>query len=55
MTSDNTKSEQETVVKKQLTIENKMVTVDLCPECGEASMVFEESCKKCYGCGYSEC
>jgi ribonucleoside-diphosphate reductase alpha chain len=31
------------------------VTVDLCPKCGEASLVFEESCKKCYSCGYSEC
>ena len=28
---------------------------DLCPSCGEASLVFEEGCKKCYGCGYSEC
>ena len=33
----------------------RMVTVDLCPKCGEASLVFEESCKKCYSCGYSEC
>jgi ribonucleoside-diphosphate reductase alpha chain len=28
---------------------------DLCPKCGEAMLVFEEGCKKCYGCGYSEC
>jgi ribonucleoside-diphosphate reductase alpha chain len=28
---------------------------DLCPECGEASMVNEEGCRKCYSCGYSEC
>lgn len=28
---------------------------DLCPKCGEATFVFEEGCKKCYGCGYSEC
>lgn len=34
---------------------NKMVTVDLCPTCGEASLVHEEGCKKCYSCGYSEC
>jgi ribonucleoside-diphosphate reductase alpha chain len=33
----------------------RMVTVDLCPHCGEGSLVFEESCKKCYSCGYSEC
>lgn len=28
---------------------------DICPGCGEASMVYEEGCKKCYSCGYSEC
>ncbi|MCX7881038.1 MAG: adenosylcobalamin-dependent ribonucleoside-diphosphate reductase [Patescibacteria group bacterium] len=28
---------------------------DICPACGEASLVHEEGCKKCYGCGYSEC
>jgi ribonucleoside-diphosphate reductase alpha chain len=33
----------------------RLVTVDLCPSCGEGSLVFEESCKKCYSCGYSEC
>jgi len=27
----------------------------LCPECGEAALVNEEGCKKCYACGYSEC
>ena len=28
---------------------------DICPSCGEASFVHEEGCKKCYGCGFSEC
>lgn len=28
---------------------------DLCPECGTASMVNEEGCRKCNSCGYSEC
>ena len=28
---------------------------DLCPECGEASVINEEGCRKCYSCGYSEC
>ncbi|RPI33225.1 MAG: adenosylcobalamin-dependent ribonucleoside-diphosphate reductase [Chloroflexota bacterium] len=28
---------------------------DLCPECGVAAVVNEEGCRKCYGCGYSEC
>ncbi len=41
--------------QQMLLTEKRMVTVDLCPTCGEASLVFEESCKKCYSCGYSEC
>jgi ribonucleoside-diphosphate reductase alpha chain len=28
---------------------------DLCPECGQATLVFEEGCQKCYSCGYTEC
>ncbi|NMC45845.1 MAG: adenosylcobalamin-dependent ribonucleoside-diphosphate reductase [Chloroflexi bacterium] len=28
---------------------------DLCPECGQATLVNEEGCRKCYACGYSEC
>ena len=28
---------------------------DLCPACGEAALAYEEGCKKCYSCGYSEC
>jgi ribonucleoside-diphosphate reductase alpha chain len=28
---------------------------DICPECQSASFAYEEGCKKCYGCGYSEC
>jgi len=28
---------------------------DLCPECGQAAVVNEEGCRKCYNCGYSEC
>jgi ribonucleoside-diphosphate reductase alpha chain len=28
---------------------------DICPECGEAAVVNEEGCRKCYACGYSEC
>jgi ribonucleotide reductase alpha subunit len=34
---------------------NKMKIGDLCPECGEAAVVNEEGCRKCYACGYSEC
>ena len=28
---------------------------DLCPECGEASFIHTEGCRKCHVCGYSEC
>ncbi len=28
---------------------------DICPECGGGSLAYEEGCKKCYSCGYSEC
>ncbi len=28
---------------------------DLCPECGQAAVVNEEGCRKCYACGHSEC
>lgn len=28
---------------------------DICPECGEASLVNEEGCRKCYSCGFSQC
>jgi ribonucleoside-diphosphate reductase alpha chain len=28
---------------------------DMCPECGHASVINEEGCRKCYNCGFSEC
>jgi len=28
---------------------------DLCPDCGQAAVVNEEGCRKCYSCGFSEC
>lgn len=30
-------------------------TGDLCPGCGQATLISEEGCKKCYSCGFSEC
>ncbi len=29
--------------------------IGTCPECGTGHMAFEEGCKKCHICGYSEC
>ncbi len=28
---------------------------DMCPECGNATLVLEEGCAKCYTCGFSRC
>jgi ribonucleoside-diphosphate reductase alpha chain len=30
-------------------------TADICPDCGNATLVHEMGCKTCHGCGYSEC
>jgi ribonucleoside-diphosphate reductase alpha chain len=46
-------------IEEEASIELPTPTVmkigDLCPECGEAAVVNEEGCRKCYACGYSEC
>jgi len=34
---------------------SKIQIGDLCPECGEAAVVNEEGCRKCYACAFSEC
>ncbi len=56
-----TNNQKETKIVQQTTqtslinnIESGSV-FDICPSCGEASLVHEEGCKKCYSCGYSEC
>jgi ribonucleoside-diphosphate reductase alpha chain len=28
---------------------------DLCPHCGNATLVFQEGCQKCYSCSHTEC
>jgi ribonucleoside-diphosphate reductase alpha chain len=33
----------------------KAIAGDICPECGQATFVYEEGCKKCHGCGFNEC
>lgn len=32
-----------------------VIVGDLCPDCGNSSLVNEEGCRKCNSCGYSEC
>ncbi len=36
-------------------VQQMMKIGDLCPECGQAAVVNEEGCRKCYACGFSEC
>jgi len=35
-------------------VENRRIG-DLCKECGQATFVYEEGCKKCLSCGFNEC
>ncbi len=37
------------------TANGKRAIGDLCKECGQATFVYEEGCKKCLSCGYNEC
>lgn len=39
--------------QEQLVLTSKKA--DLCPDCGQASLVLEEGCAKCYSCGASKC
>ncbi len=34
---------------------SKKTIGDLCKECGQATFVYEEGCKKCLSCGFNEC
>lgn len=33
----------------------KKTVGDLCKECGQATFIYEEGCKKCLSCGFNEC
>lgn len=34
---------------------SRQMTGNLCLNCGSSTLVYEEGCKKCFSCGYSEC
>jgi len=40
---------------KEEVLENGGDGFDLCPKCGQASLIYEEGCHKCYLCGFTEC
>ncbi|MBI2074261.1 MAG: adenosylcobalamin-dependent ribonucleoside-diphosphate reductase [Candidatus Levybacteria bacterium] len=52
---------EDPVIIQQLPLEGTGVSgsatnlFDICPECGSGSLAYQEGCKKCYACGYSEC
>jgi ribonucleoside-diphosphate reductase alpha chain len=39
----------------QLSPAGKKAVGDLCKECGQATFIYEEGCKKCLSCGFNEC
>ncbi|MCC7354862.1 MAG: ribonucleoside-diphosphate reductase, adenosylcobalamin-dependent, partial [Anaerolineae bacterium] len=43
------------VSAEQLALPFNTPKADLCPECGQATFVNEEGCRKCHSCGFSEC
>lgn len=45
------------VVDKEAKEENSKLGghTDMCPDCGNYTLIFEEGCAKCYSCGYSRC
>jgi ribonucleoside-diphosphate reductase alpha chain len=48
--------EVQEVTLTPMPLEQAMLKIgDLCPECGQAAVVNEEGCRKCYSCGFSEC
>jgi len=40
---------------QSLPIGSGLAVGDLCPECGNSTLMFTEGCRKCYQCGHSEC
>lgn len=32
-----------------------LAQTDMCPDCGNATLILEEGCAKCYSCGFSKC
>lgn len=49
-----TATTQPALIQPQVAVA-RSTSFDICPSCGEVTLVHEEGCKKCYGCGYSEC
>ncbi|KKS63344.1 MAG: Ribonucleoside-diphosphate reductase [Candidatus Collierbacteria bacterium GW2011_GWD2_42_50] len=53
--SENVIEEEPELLATQQELPLRVKRGDLCPECGQASLVLEEGCQKCYSCGASKC
>lgn len=47
--------EEEHIVTSKEPETSAFANTDMCPECGNYTLVQEEGCAKCYSCGYSHC
>jgi ribonucleoside-diphosphate reductase alpha chain len=52
LTSGRESSARDSIAQPELFVQR---VGDLCPECGQAAVINEEGCRKCYACGFSEC
>lgn len=52
---DDITEEKPELLAMQQELPLKVKKGDLCSECGQASLVLEEGCQKCYSCGASKC
>ena len=51
----NSSSEPAKLISQQPSLTARLKRRDICPGCGNASLVFEEGCAKCISCGFSKC
>jgi len=47
--------EEDSIVSEAKHEGSSFANTDMCPECGNYTLVQEEGCAKCYSCGYSHC
>jgi ribonucleoside-diphosphate reductase alpha chain len=48
-------TDEENIVTEKSSESSAFANTDVCPECGNYTLVQEEGCAKCYSCGYSHC
>ncbi len=53
--SHEVETDEESIVTKREPENSAFANTDVCPECGNYTLVQEEGCAKCYSCGFSHC